>query len=265
MINTYFGFTKDPFLKHINIKDIFKWSDFENVSSRLSYFLNDKGIFLLTGLIGSGKTTAIRAFSGSINPNSHRIIYINDSFDSKRDFYRTILEKLDIKPPFCSGDARNILRKHLLELYYIKKISPIIIFDEAQNLNGYILEEIRLLSNFDYDSISPVYIILSGHNLLKQRLSMNENEALTQRINLRFHLTGMKLDETCSYIKHCLEKAGSSSAIFTDTVLNKIYEISNGVIRKINLICNNLLLSAMTQNKKIVDDLIFDSSRGEWE
>ena len=265
MINNYFGFTKNPFSKHINTKDIFNWNDFENVSSRLSYFLTDKGLFLLTGLIGSGKTTALKMFSQSINPNSHRIVYMNDSFDGKRDFYRTILEKLNVKPPFIGGDARNILRKQLLELYFIKKISPIIIFDEAQNLNGYILEEIRLLSNFDFDSISPVFIILSGHNLLKQRLALNENEALNQRIALRFHLTGMTLEETCSYMKHCLEKAGSSHAIFTDSVLNKIHETSTGVIRKINTICSNLLLSAMTKNKKIIDDLVFDSSRGEWE
>lgn len=265
MMNTYFGFSKNPFSKHVNTKDIFKWSDFENVSNRLSFFLKENGIFLLTGLIGSGKTTAIKIFSQSINPNCYRIIYINDSFDGKRDFYRTILEKLDVNPPFIGGDARNILRKQLLESYYVKKVSPIIIFDEAQNLNGYILEEIRLLSNFDFDSISPVSIILSGHNLLKQRLTLNENEALNQRIALRFHLTGMTLEETCSYMKHCLERSDSSHAIFTDSVLNKIHETSNGVIRKINTICNNLLLSAMTKNKKIIDDLVFDSSRGEWE
>ncbi|MBN1216411.1 MAG: Flp pilus assembly complex ATPase component TadA [Candidatus Lokiarchaeota archaeon] len=265
MINNYFGFTKNPFLKHVNTKDIFNWGEFENISNRLSYFLKDKGIFLLTGLIGSGKTTAIKTFSESINPNSHRIVYIHDSFDSKRDFYRTLLEKLDVNPPFIGGDARNMLRKHLLEMYYIKKISPIIVFDEAQNLNGYILEEIRLLSNFDFESIFPALFILSGHNLLKQRLALNENEALNQRITLRFHLTGMTLEETCSYMKHCLEKAGSSHAIFTDSVLNKIHESSNGVIRKINTICSNLLLSAMTKNKKIVDDLVFDTSRGEWE
>jgi type II secretory pathway predicted ATPase ExeA len=265
MINNYFGFTKNPFSKHVNAKDIFKWNDFENVSDRLSYFLNDRGIFLLTGLIGSGKTTALRLFSQSINPNSYRIIYLNDTFDTKRDFYRTLLEKIDVKAPFISGDARNILRKQLLQMYFVKKISPIIIFDEAQNFNGFILEEIRLLSNFDFDSISPALIILSGHNALKQRLTLNENEALSQRITLRFHLTGMTLEETCSYLRNCLEKAGSTHAIFTDNVLNKIHETSNGVIRNINTICNNLLLSAITQNKKIVDDIIFDSSRGEWE
>ena len=90
-------------------------------------------------------------------------------------------------------------------------------------------------------------------------------QALSQRITLRFHLTGMTLEETCSYMRHCLEKAGSTHTIFTDSVLNKIHEASTGVIRKINTICNNLLLSAMTKNKKIIDDLVFDSSRGEWE
>jgi len=265
MINTYFGFTKNPFSKNINIKDIFKWNDFDNLTNRLDYFLKEKGIFLLTGLIGSGKTTTIRLFAQSINPNTHRIIYINECLDSKRDFYRTILEKMDVKPPYCAGDSRNQLRKYLLDMFYVKKVSPIIIFDEAQNLNAYILEEIRLLGNFDYDSVSPLSIILSGHNLLKQRLSLNENEALCQRITLRFHLIGMSLSESCNYIKYRLENAGSTHAIFADSVLNKIYEVTGGVIRKVNAVCMNLLISAMTKNQKIVDDNIFDSTRGEWE
>jgi type II secretory pathway predicted ATPase ExeA len=265
MINNYFGFSKNPFSKNINDKEIFKYNAFENVQNRLQFFLKENGIFLLTGLIGSGKTTALRLFYQSLNPNLYKVIYLNESFDTKRDLYRTILEKLDIKPPFISGDARSILKKSLLDMYFVKRTTPVIIFDEAQNHNGFILEEIRLLSNFDFDSLCPVSIILSGHNLLKQRLSLNENEALNQRLTVRFHFSGLNLDETCSYIKHCLTIANSSSVIFTDSVINKIYETSHGVVRKINLICNNLLLSAVSSGKKIVDDYVFEQTKNEWE
>lgn len=265
MINTYFGFTKNPFSKAISEKDIFIFKDFENIKNRLQFFLKEGGFFLLTGMIGSGKTTALKMFASSLNPNTHRMIYINDTFTNKRDFYRTISRCLDLNAYHYIDDARYFLKKYILELFFVKKIMPIFVFDEAQNLSGFILEEIRLLSNHDYDSINPVSFIISGHNLLKQRINIHENEALNQRITMRFNISGMTLAETCSFINNKLSLAGSSSAIFTDSVLNKIYEASSGIPRMINKICYSLLLSAMANNKKIIDDLLFSQTSGEWD
>lgn len=264
-INSYFGFTKNAFPRSVNNKDIYRWQDFDDLSNRLQFFLNQRGIFLLTGLIGSGKTTALRVFSVSLNPNNFKIIYFSDVYSNKRDLYRTILTKLDVTAPFYYGDAREILRKQLLEMYFIKKITPVFIFDEAQNLNGFILEEIRLLTNFDFDSVSPVLFIIAGHNKLKQRIIMKENEALNQRISMRFHFNGMNQEEVFGYINHSLNIAGSTNAIFTDTVLQKIHDVSGGVPREINNICNNLLISAMTLDKKIIDDYVYEKTAGEWQ
>lgn len=265
MIETYFGFTKNPFSKTITDKDIFLWKDFDNLKSRFQFFLKEGGIFLLTGLIGSGKTTAIRSFSNTLNPNTHRMIYTNESFTNKRDFYRTLLRYFDITPKHYVDDSRYLLRKHLLEMSLVKKITPILVFDEAQDISGFIFEEIRLLSNFEYDSISPVSFILSGHNLLKQRINNRENEALNQRVSLKFHLTGMSLSETCAYINNRLTLAGSTGAIFSDSALNKIYEASGGIPRMINKICYSLLLSSVINGKKVVDELTFSQTTGEWE
>lgn len=265
MINNYFGFTKDPFPRSTNDKDIFIWKDFENLKNRLLFFIKQGGIFLLSGMIGSGKTTALRNFAGSLNPNSHRLFYFNDSFANKRDFYRTILRSLDQQPLHYVEDAKFALKRTLLDMCHIKRIIPIIVFDEAQNLPGFIFEEIRLLSNFDLDCYSPALFIISGHNLLKQRISAHENEALNQRIFLHFHIQGMDLQETCAYINHCLKLSSSTSAIFSDSILNKIHEVSNGIPRKINKVCNALLLAAVAFNKKIIDDYVFAQASGEWD
>src|SRR5271157_3776702 len=115
-----------------------------------------------------------------------------------------------------------------------KRVTPIIILDEAQNIPGFMLEEIRLLSNFDFDTKSIVRFVLSGHKLLQQRLAGLENEALRQRITLKFHLQGLTLEETCGYIRHQLTIAGSSASLFTDPVMIKIYEDSKGLPRMIN-------------------------------
>lgn len=265
MINNYFGFSLSPFSRNVSHKNLFIWKEFDNVSKRLEYFLKERGIFLLTGLIGAGKTTALRRFAGTINPNTHRVIYINEMFGGKRDFYRTLLEKCEVSPLHAAGDARNLFRKYLQELYCIKQITPVFIFDEAQNLCGFILEEIRLLANVEFDTTSPALFIISGHSLLKQRIALRENEALNQRITIRFHFRGMDLEETCAYIKHCLTVANSTAAIFSDSVLAKIHQASNGVPRKINNICNSLLLQAALSEHKIIDDNLFDQTRGEWE
>jgi general secretion pathway protein A len=263
-VNNYFGFAKNPFPKYVENKEVFLYKEFEDLSTRLQFFLSHKGIFLLTGLIGSGKTTALKVFASNLNPNNYRVEYMHNNHSTRRDLFRTMLLKLNVTPPFSDGDAREMLRKQLMEMYFIKKTTPLFIFDEAQNLNGFILEEIRLLSNFDFDSISPALFIISGHNKLKQRIVMRENEALNQRITMRFHFNGMNEEQTISYIQHNLKNAGSSNAIFTDTVLKKIFEVSTGIPRKINNICNDLLLSALTLDKKIIDEYVYEQTSGEW-
>lgn len=264
MINNYFGFTKNPFARDVASQDMFSWKEFKNLKMRLDYFVKERGIFLLTGLIGSGKTTALKYFSQSVDINSYSIIYLNFMFDGKRDFYRTILNHCHIVPSHLYGDSRNMLRKYFLDMYNLKKTTPVLILDEAQNLPGFIMEEIRLLSNFDYDSSSPVLIILSGHKLLQQRMALNENEALRQRVTIKYHIQGLKLAETIAYIQHRLLQADSTNAIFTDSVLSKIHEESQGVLRNINNICNSLLLSAVINEKKIIDDYLFEQTKNEW-
>lgn len=264
MLNHYFGFTRNPFSKTISSQELFFWKDFTNLAGRLEYFLKEGGIFLLTGNIGSGKTTALRRFVASLNPNTHIALYLAESFDRKRDFYRALLAQCGITPSYLTGDCRIMLRKHILDLRLVKKITPVFILDEAQNFPAFVLEEIRLLSNFDFDSASPALFVLAGHRLLKTRISLHENEALRQRLSLKFHLEGLSLEDSIAYIGHRLEKSGSTGRIFSDTVLAKIHEESTGIPRMINVICSCLLLSAVAAGKKVIDECLFDQTREEW-
>lgn len=264
MITTYFGFTHNPFTRNTSVEKLFRWSDFENLATRLEYFIIEGGVFLLTGNIGAGKTTALRAFAHTLNPNKNRVIYTNDMIDSRKDFYSAILTHLGVTPSHFAGTSRRILRKHLQELALSKKQMLIVILDEAQNLPAFILEEVRLLLNSEFDSQSLVHFVISGHKLLQQRMSLHENEALRQRITLKFHMHGLSLEDTCAYIHHRLDAAGSSSQIFTDSVLAKIHEQSRGIPRMINKICYSLLLAAQATEKKIIDEVIFDLAKNEW-
>jgi type II secretory pathway predicted ATPase ExeA len=264
MFTHYFGFTRKPFSKTISSEELFFWKDFKNLSGRLEYFIKEGGIFLLTGDIGSGKTTALRRFASSLNPNTHIVIYMAESFDRKRDFYRTLLAQCGLTPAHVTGDCRVMLRKYILDNHLMKKVTPVFILDEAQNYPAFVLEEIRLLSNFDFDSASPALFVLAGHRLLRQRISLHENEALRQRLSLKFHLEGLSLEDTIAYIFHRLEKSGSTGRIFSDSLLAKIHEESAGIPRKINSICNALLLAAVAAEKKVIDEYLFEQTREEW-
>jgi type II secretory pathway predicted ATPase ExeA len=264
MLTTYFGFTHNPFTRNTPVEKLFRWSDFENLATRLKHFIVEGGVFLLTGNIGAGKTTALRAFAQTLNPHSHRMIYTNDILDSRKDFYSAILTQLGVTPSHFAGTSRRILRKHLQELAISKRQMLIVILDEAQNLPAFILEEVRLLLNSEFDSQTLIHFIISGHKLLQQRMSLHENEALRQRITLKFHMHGLALEDTCAYIHHRLDEAGSSAQIFTDSVLAKIHEQSRGIPRMINKICYSLLLAAQATEKKIVDEVIFDLAKNEW-
>ena len=264
MFTQYFGFTHNPFTRHVAREMLFKWRDFENLAIRLTHFIKEGGIFLLTGNIGTGKTTALRAFTQTLNPNTYRVIYTNDMIDSKKDFYSAILTHLGVTPSHFAGTSRRILRTHLQEMATVKKQMPIVILDEAQNLPSFILEEVRLLLNSEFDSESLIHFIIAGHKLLQQRMSLHENEALRQRITLKFHMHGLSLEETCAYVHHRLESASSSNQIFADAVLAKIHEQSRGIPRMINKICYSLLLAACASEKKIIDETIFEMAKNEW-
>jgi type II secretory pathway predicted ATPase ExeA len=257
MLTTYFGFTHNPFTRDVAVEDLFRWNNFENLTTRLEHFIVEGGVFLLTGNIGAGKTTALRAFAHTLNPNRYRVIY-------SKDFYSAILTHLGVTPSHFAGTSRRILRKLLQELAVTKKQMLIIILDEAQNLPAFIFEEVRLLLNSEFDSQSLVHFIISGHTLLQQRMTLHENEALRQRISLKFHIHGLSLEESCSYIHQRLEMAGSSTQIFTDSVLAKIHEQSRGIPRLINKISYSLLLAAQATEKKIIDDIIFELAKNEW-
>jgi len=264
MLTTYFGFTHNPFTRHLPVNTLFGWKDFENLATRLKHFISEGGVFLLTGNIGAGKTTALRAFAQTLNPNTHRIIYTNDMLDSRKDFYSAVLTHFGVTPSHFAGTSRRILRKYLQELTMAKKQMPIIILDEAQNLPAFILEEVRLLLNSEFDSRPLVHFIVAGHKLLQQRMSLHENEALRQRVTLKFHIHGLSLEDTCGYVHHRLETAGSSHELFSDTVLAKIHEQSRGIPRMINKICYTLLLAACANEKKIIDENIFEMAKSEW-
>jgi general secretion pathway protein A len=205
--------------------------------------------------VGSGKTTLIHYLLNKFNGNGNtKTAYLFNPKLNGNDFIQYILRDLGVE---VNGGTKS---DNLYSLYrYLLKACQnnekvILIVDEAQGLNPDLLEEIRLLSNFETSKSKLLQIILVGQPELKKTLLQSELRQLRQRINMRYHLNPLSEKETKGYIEKRLRTAGAKGQLFTDKALRQIYQQSGGIPRLINILCDNSLLNGYALDQKIVDD-----------
>lgn len=254
MFEQFFGFVKTPFGRDLETREIFTTQGHQELLSRLRYVAERRQFGLFTGEVGSGKSTAARVLTSELNPAKYQWLYISDSKLTPRNFYWEVLHQLGQIPRFYRGDAKRQFHRIILDLYEGQKKTPVIIIDEGHLLGKEMLEEIRFLTNFHMDSYTPMSLILLGQPELRRILQIQIYEAITQRVNVRFHLPGMDAGETAGYISHHLKIAGVQNPLFTDDAVEIIHEFAGGIARKINNICIACLLDAYAQRKNLIDD-----------
>ncbi len=184
----------------------------------------------------------------------HRLRQEHQKPLTPRGFYWGALRQLDCTPSFLRGDAKRQLHQVILDLAENNHKIPVAIIDEAHLLGKEMLEEFRFLLNFHYDSYNPMSLILVGQPELRRVFQLQVYEAISQRLNLRYHLPPMDREEMCDYVAHHLKMAGAVSSIFTDDALEVIFEFSGGIARKVNNICLACLLDASIRQKRLIDD-----------
>lgn len=263
MIRTYFGLTGFPFKKEIS--KIFLSRQIDYLQKRTSHFIQTQGIALLTGDIGSGKTTFMRWFLKSLNHNSYRILYVSETAKTARSFYRMLARELGHVPEYYFEDAARQVKGALTDICRKQKLMPVLVIDEAQNLSDSVFEEIRLLTNFRMDSTDYLSIFLLGHPVLKARLKLAPYAALKQRISFAYHLTGLQQDEIGPYILHRLKLAGCKKALFTDDAVRLLFNCSKGLPRVINTLAHEALYQAALKDSDTVDEALIDNIIREWD
>lgn len=254
MFEAFFCFTKTPFARDIAVNELYTSEAHNELYSRLEYASRNKFFTVVTGDVGTGKSTAIRKLSTQLDPNRYKVIYISDSALTPRNFYWEALNQLGCEPRFYRGDAKRQLQKELTSLVEVWHKLPVVIVDEAHRLSREMLEEIRFLLNFKMDSYNPLSLILVGQSELKEILKLGVYEAISQRINLRYSLPPLSRNETREYVARHIEASGVTNQIFTDAAMDVIYEFSSGVARKVNNVCVSSLLHAAGLKKRLIDD-----------
>lgn len=253
MYEKYFSFKHKPFDLVPNPDFLFLSSTHQKAITYLDYGIKEKiGFILLTGEIGSGKTTIIRNLIKGLN-SSFKLSRIHNTKISSEQLISMINEDFGLN---VEGKNKTKLLSELnvfLIEQYSKKFQPILLIDEAQNLSPELLEEIRLLSNLETDRAKLLQIILVGQPELKKTLMLPELMQLRQRINISYHIAPLTYDETAKYIEHRLAVAGNPDAIrIGGDMLSLIYRFSKGIPRLINILCDFALLTAFVDGKKEV-------------
>lgn len=254
MFTQYFGLKFNPFGKEIEVNDVFESSDLKELNSRFKYVQAARGIFVVIGEPGTGKSTALRRFASGMNPGLYKPCYFTLSTVTVMDFYRGLLTSLGEIPSSRKITMFHQIQQAINSLYNEQRITPVIMLDEVHMLSNSILEDLRLLFSFDMDSKTPFILILSGQTQLRTKLQLAVNAPLRQRITIKHVMQGLMRDELSEYLSSRLKAAGLSQNVFQDAAVEAIYSISNGVPRLVNTYATAGLMYACASKKNEVDE-----------
>jgi type II secretory pathway predicted ATPase ExeA len=254
MFEAFFGLSGTPFGRDIAVNQLMETAGSRELQERLKYVARTRSFGVFSGEAGVGKTTALRRFSQTLDPNQYRVLYLSDSALTPRNFYWETLHELGYQPRFYRSDAKRQLQKAMGELTDNEKKTPVIIVDEAHLLSREMLEEIRFLLNLRMDSYNGLSLILAGQTELRETLKLQVNKAIWQRVDMRFHLPPLNREECATYIGQHLKAVKTPGEIFTASAMGVIFEYCEGIPRKINKVATACLMAAPGQNLKLIDD-----------
>lgn len=259
MFKAYWEMAYNPFSKSPGAF-CFESQDYKEATSRLKFLTASKGIGLFTGPPGQGKTFALRSFLAGLNHSLYKIFYTPLSTVSAMDFYRGISLGLGIAPAFRKVDMFRQIQERIVTLDKDKRITPLIVLDECQYLNTAILNDLKIIFNFDMDSANHAVVVLAGLPLLNNILVKQIHESIAQRIVINYMFTGLSEAEVSSYVIQGLRACGACDKVFQPAALASLYAASGGSIRKLNALITNALIAGANKKLDYIDtDAIMDS------
>ena len=257
MYKHYFGLQDSPFSIAPNPQYLYMSTRHREALAHLLYGVkSDGGFILLTGEVGTGKTTVCRCLLAQI-PTDVDIAMVLNPKQTAVELLATICDELHItyNPNASIKILVDRLNVFLLDSHRAGR-KTILIIDEAQNLEVDVLEQLRLLTNLETNQRKLLQIILLGQPELLTLLGRQELRQLSQRVTARFHLDALNQQEVGEYIQHRLTVAGGNQTLFPPTSIRRIYQITAGIPRLINLVCDRALLGAYVENQPRVNNAI---------
>jgi type II secretory pathway predicted ATPase ExeA len=252
MYRKHFAFTQFPFELALEPEDLFVSTALSEAEARLKHLLELRAIGLITGEVGSGKTTVCRKLAAALHAGLYRVFYVPLSTGNVMDMYKSIAWELGLPTERNRATAFRVIRAEITRLTLEAKQRPVLIVDEGQHLRNDVLEDLRLLTNYEMDSENRLCLLLVGLTELRRRLAMAVHESLAQRIVVRFHLSGLSREEVASYLEHRLRLAGCELPLFEPAAIEALFQATQGMPRKVNRLAHYALTSAALAKAKTV-------------
>ena len=269
MYESFFGLKQAPFSIAPDPRYLYMSERHREALAHLLYGLGGVGGFvLLTGDVGAGKTTVCRCFLEQVPAHCH-VAYIFNPKLTALELLQSVCDEFRVPvTPAVTGaptvkDYLDPLNRFLLETHAVGHRSVLVI-DEAQNLSADVLEQLRLLTNLETNERKLLQIILIGQPELRDMVARPEMEQLAQRVTARYHLSPLDEDETARYLAHRLAVAGRKGVMpFDLAALKRLFQLSGGVPRRINLLADRTLLGAYAQGHSVVGAEMVDRAAAE--
>lgn len=254
MYRQFFGLASLPFDLTADLRFLYMTARHREALSNLHYGASaSKGLILLVGEAGTGKTTIIRAFLAARAAAADRFIYVDNPRLSRSEFYELLAWRMGLSPAAAASKAQFLVEVESVAARRRTGERAVLIIDEAQAMPEEFMEEVRLLTNLETEREKLLSIVLSGQQEIADRLEEPAFRSLKQRVALRCELTPFDLEETAGYIAGRIRTAGGDPArIFTRDAVVAIHEHSHGIARTISVICDNALLSGFASDVRPV-------------
>lgn len=248
----FFGFKHEPFTSDINPKNLLKLPSMVSVKERFDYVLSG-GVLIITGEVGSGKSTSLRWSQSHFHSSQHLFLNITATGGSLNEFYRQLCWSLEIEAK--SGSRVGLLKEFkatIRDIASTKKQKIVVVVDEAHLLRAEVFAELHTITQFDHDSKNLFSIVLAGQPNLLEKLTYRSSAPLASRVIARTHLSNLNQEQMVVYLEHHLNVAGVKKHLFTDQAITGIYQGSAGILRKANFLARGALIAAATEKEASV-------------
>lgn len=244
---SFFGFSREPFSSDLKVEEILQTEAVLSVVDRVDYTLRLGAMAMVTGDVGSGKSTALRFATSRLHPSEYRLLWVTAGGGSILELYRQLAWGLETETSaFSRAALTHRIRQSILELQ-AKKQKVVLLIDEASLLRLEVFAELHTLTQFEGDSKPILPIILAGQNNLLDKLYWKTSLPLSSRVVARSHLKGVDRQGMQDYLNHHLKIAGISHSIFSEQAVTAIQQGSGGLFRKANHLARGALLAAATE------------------
>lgn len=240
---SYYQMNRNPFSKYVDEWQIYESEDVLEAVARIEYAVEIDSIALITGEPGTGKTTVVRKYINTLDPEIYKLIYISSGNFKVFDFYQALCNSLDIPTERCQKvDMYKRIQKEFVRMQREERMKPVVVIDDAQLLPSKVIDEFKIFYDFDFDSRCYVSVILIGNEGIRKRMRQIKYESLKDRIVTNYEMKGLTLEETEQYISSRLESAGAKKDLFDKQVVNAIYHASKGNCRRANSLLTSMLM-----------------------